>query len=100
MKLYLKIVVVGDAGIGKSNLIMRYFDDKFIEGYTSTIGSEFHYASYCIAEDTISLPCQDTIPENHVDDCRLRVCEYQYKTHEIHFNEYIHRVLPWRPILF
>jgi Ras-related protein Rab-2A len=36
-----KVIVVGESGVGKSNLMMRYMDDKFNNNYELTIGVEF-----------------------------------------------------------
>lgn len=33
-----KIIIVGDSGVGKSNILMRYTDDAFNFKTTSTIG--------------------------------------------------------------
>lgn len=37
-----KVVIVGDSGVGKSNLISRYMQDKFLVGNNTTIGLEFN----------------------------------------------------------
>jgi Ras-related protein Rab-1A len=37
----LKIVMVGDSGVGKSSLLVRYSDDIFDQNYIATIGVDF-----------------------------------------------------------
>jgi len=37
----LKIVIIGDANVGKSNILLRFADDTFTESYTKTIGIDF-----------------------------------------------------------
>jgi small GTP-binding protein len=37
----IKIVVIGDSAVGKSNIVSRYTKDKFLEDTKSTIGVEF-----------------------------------------------------------
>ncbi len=37
----LKIVMVGDSGVGKSNLISRFTKDRFDENTRNTIGVDF-----------------------------------------------------------
>lgn len=37
----LKIIVVGDSGVGKTNLIQRYTKDKFSPEFASTLGVDF-----------------------------------------------------------
>ena len=36
-----KCILCGDAGVGKTSLLARYVDDKFIEEYQQTIGANF-----------------------------------------------------------
>lgn len=36
-----KICVVGDGGVGKTSMVLRYTDNKFSENYLMTIGSNF-----------------------------------------------------------
>lgn len=38
----LKYIVVGDSGVGKSNIVQRFIDNKFNGFFYSTIGVEFH----------------------------------------------------------
>ncbi|MFX0138093.1 MAG: Rab family GTPase [Candidatus Hodarchaeota archaeon] len=45
-----KIVVLGEAGVGKTSLVRRYCEGTFLEGYKTTIGSDF-YVKYLRCED-------------------------------------------------
>jgi GTPase SAR1 family protein len=36
-----KVVLLGNSGVGKSNLIARYHSNEFSEDFLSTIGVEF-----------------------------------------------------------
>ena len=40
-ELLLKIVIVGDSGVGKSNILTRFTKNEFIVESKSTIGVEF-----------------------------------------------------------
>ena len=37
----LKYVVIGDSGVGKTNIVQRYIENKFNSSFNSTIGVEF-----------------------------------------------------------
>ena len=38
---FFKIVLVGDSGVGKSNLLLRYTKNEFVENSSITVGIEF-----------------------------------------------------------
>lgn len=38
-----KIVLIGDSGVGKSCILLRFADDQFSETYHSTIGVDFRF---------------------------------------------------------
>ena len=35
------ICITGDGGVGKSNMILKYVDNRFTESYITTIGIDF-----------------------------------------------------------
>lgn len=45
-----KICVVGDGGVGKTSMVLRYTDDSFKENYMMTIGSNFATKSVDLPE--------------------------------------------------
>lgn len=34
-----KVIVIGDSGVGKTNLLMRFTDDKFSTSHLTTLGT-------------------------------------------------------------
>lgn len=38
-----KIVLVGNQGVGKSSLFLRFCDNNFIDNYLTTIGVDFRF---------------------------------------------------------
>ncbi len=56
----LKVVVVGDSGVGKTNLINRFASDKFDTNSKATIGVEFVYKTLKINKEVIKVEVWDT----------------------------------------
>ncbi len=50
-----KILLVGDAAVGKSSLLLRYTDNKFPETYQATIGIDFRIKSFTLDDKVIKL---------------------------------------------
>lgn len=56
------VVLVGDSGVGKSNLLSRFTKGEFYEGTKSTIGVEFAVKSISVEHKTIKAQIWDTGP--------------------------------------
>jgi len=55
-----KLVLIGDSGVGKSCLLLRFADDNFTDSYISTIGVDFRFRTITIGEHTVKLQIWDT----------------------------------------
>ena len=55
-----KIIIIGDSGVGKSNILGRYLHDEFKEDTKSTVGVEFGSKKMQIENVTIKLQIWDT----------------------------------------
>ena len=45
-KVLLKIIILGDSGVGKSSLMNQYVNRKFSNSYKATIGADFDKGGY------------------------------------------------------
>lgn len=50
-----KLVLIGDTGVGKSCLLLRFADDAFTESYISTIGVDFRFRTVKVEGTRLSL---------------------------------------------
>jgi Ras-related protein Rab-1A len=55
-----KLVLIGDSGVGKSSLLMRFSDDLYSENYISTIGVDFRFRTVNVNNKVIKLQIWDT----------------------------------------
>ena len=55
-----KIVIVGRSAVGKSSLLLRFTDDKFIKDYMATIGVDFKFRSLKLNNELFKLTIWDT----------------------------------------
>eukprot|EP00624_Nannochloropsis_granulata_P005896 evm.model.NODE_41967_length_32096_cov_22.644348.2 len=55
-----KLVLIGDTGVGKSCLLLRFADDAFTDSYISTIGVDFRFRTVKIDKKTFKLQIWDT----------------------------------------
>jgi small GTP-binding protein len=59
-RLHIKLILLGDVGVGKSSIIQRYNENKFKEGSSSTLNSYFIEKEVKIQEEDIILELWDT----------------------------------------
>uniref|UniRef100_A0A8C4VZ22 Uncharacterized protein n=1 Tax=Gopherus evgoodei TaxID=1825980 RepID=A0A8C4VZ22_9SAUR len=54
-----KLLLIGDSGVGKSCLLLRFADDNYTDSYISTIGVDFKIRTIELEGKTIKLQIQD-----------------------------------------
>lgn len=55
-----KLLLIGDSGVGKSCMLLRFADDSYTESYISTIGVDFKIRTIEIEGKTVKLQIWDT----------------------------------------
>ncbi|EAY15998.1 GTP-binding protein YPTM1, putative [Trichomonas vaginalis G3] len=55
-----KIVLIGNAGCGKSSLLFRFCDNTFSDNYLSTIGVDFKIKTVTVDDKLVKLQIYDT----------------------------------------
>jgi len=55
-----RILLIGDSGVGKSSLLLRYVDNTFTDSLMSTIGSDYKTKKVTVGKHTASLQIWDT----------------------------------------
>eukprot|EP01106_Pelomyxa_sp_JSP_P013041 TRINITY_DN3762_c0_g1_i1.p1 TRINITY_DN3762_c0_g1~~TRINITY_DN3762_c0_g1_i1.p1 ORF type:complete len:212 (+),score=65.86 TRINITY_DN3762_c0_g1_i1:1020-1655(+) len=55
-----KLLLIGDSGVGKSCLLLRFADDMYTESYISTIGVDFKIRTIELEGKTVKLQIWDT----------------------------------------
>lgn len=58
--LMFKVLIIGNAGVGKTATIFRYCDNNFVSGYVSTVGIDFKVKTVSRQEKKVKLQIWDT----------------------------------------
>lgn len=58
MEYVCKVVVIGEAGVGKTALLRRYLDEEFTDTYLSTVGVDFRVKTLYLPEEQKQLKFQ------------------------------------------
>ncbi len=56
----LKIIIIGDSGVGKTNILFRYCENSFRQDYTATIGVDFKVKTVTADNKRLKLQIWDT----------------------------------------
>lgn len=59
-KVLLKVIILGDSGVGKTSLMNQYVNKKFTNQYKATIGADFLTKEVMIEDKAVTLQIWDT----------------------------------------
>merc|ERR1719373_1272987 len=59
-KVLLKVIILGDSGVGKTSLMNQYVNQKFSKQYKATIGADFLTKEITIEDKAVTLQIWDT----------------------------------------
>ena len=71
----IKLLLIGDSGVGKSCLLLRYSDDSFTSSFITTIGIDFKIKSILIGDSKVKLQIWDTAGQERYRS----ICNIYYK---------------------
>lgn len=57
---FLKIVLVGESGVGKTSIMNQYVDNRFDEHVKPTIGADFMQKDIIVGDRIVNLQIWDT----------------------------------------
>jgi len=55
-----KLLIIGDSGVGKSSILLRFADDMFSGSYITTIGVDFKIRTINVNDERVKLQIWDT----------------------------------------
>ncbi|MHA1696101.1 MAG: Rab family GTPase [Candidatus Helarchaeota archaeon] len=70
-----KIVIIGEAAVGKTSLVKKFCEGSFLEGYKTTIGSDFYVKNFSIGDTNISLSLWDLAGEHRFKSVLPTFCK-------------------------
>ncbi len=56
----IKVLVIGDSGVGKTNMLLRFAENNFMTSHLSTIGIDFKIKTINIGKSKVRLQIWDT----------------------------------------
>lgn len=59
-KVLLKVIILGDSGVGKTSLMNQYVNERYTEQYKATIGADFLTKEVSIDDKLVTLQIWDT----------------------------------------
>jgi small GTP-binding protein len=56
----IKLLVIGNSGVGKTNMLLKFCENNFMTSHLTTIGIDFKIKTITIGKDKVRLQIWDT----------------------------------------
>lgn len=56
----MKLIIIGDSGVGKTNILMKFCEQEFKQNYVATIGVDFKIKTIQVEDKRFKLQIWDT----------------------------------------
>ncbi len=57
---HIKLLVIGNSGVGKTNMLLKFCDDNFMTSHLTTIGIDFKIKTIMVGKHRVRLQIWDT----------------------------------------
>lgn len=57
---FIKMIIIGNSGVGKTNILMRFCDERYKESHVATVGVDFKIKTVSVLGRQIKLQMWDT----------------------------------------
>jgi len=93
-----KLLLIGDSGVGKSCLLLRFADDVFNDTYVTTIGVDFKVRSLNVGQTRVRLQLWDTAGQERfrtITSSYYRRADAFIVVYDVTDKESFNNVRPW-----
>ncbi|KAF0440392.1 ras-domain-containing protein [Gigaspora margarita] len=64
---FMKIMLIGDSGVGKTQLFLRFYDGFFLPTYTVTSGADYRTKEIVVDDIEVKIDTWDAVNQKHSD---------------------------------
>lgn len=77
-KVLLKVIILGDSGVGKTSIMNQYVNNKFSNQYKATIGADFLTRDVDVGDRRVTMQVMLILLTVQYENCRIKknLCFY------------------------